>query len=88
MAKQSRPNTSTRQTSRLSNRRMGIAAAVLALCLLIIGSFSLQDQSPLLGDEDRKPQTEKEAIPEKRKGFKVPPLRWRKKSLRDRKSTR
>ena len=65
MAKQSRPNTSTKQTSRLSTRRMGIAAAVLALCLLIIGTYSLQDQSPPLDELEAKPTPREEVkIPE------------------------
>lgn len=47
---------------------MGIAAAILALCLLIIGTFSLQNQDPALAVREEKFNTEveKEAqIPEK-----------------------
>ncbi|MEM6805133.1 MAG: hypothetical protein AAF696_27300, partial [Bacteroidota bacterium] len=44
MSKTNKANTSTRQNPSLSNRRMGIAAAILGLCFLIIGTFSLQNQ--------------------------------------------
>jgi len=52
---------------------MGIAAAVLALCLLIIGSFSLQDQSPPLGEKEKKSQTESDVITEEVESIPVNP---------------
>lgn len=55
MSKTNKANTSTRQNPSLSNRRMGIAAAILGLCFLIVGTYSLQNQ------EDQ--QTESIAAP-------------------------
>lgn len=46
---------------------MGIAAALLASCLLIIGTFSLKDQSPALNQKEKEPIAEGEIKKEEKK---------------------